>query len=50
MRGQFYLYVGIIASLAVALAVVLTVTASDSTKTTISESVPHGPNEKPISK
>lgn len=50
MEKQFHLYIGIIAALAVALAVTLTVTASDSTKKMISENIPHGPNEKPITK
>lgn len=50
MRKPFHLYIGIIAALAVALAVTLSLTASDSTKKTLSGSIPHGANERPIAK
>ncbi len=50
MRKPFYIFAGIVAAFAVVLAVTLSLTASDSTKKNISESIPHGSKEKPIGK
>lgn len=50
MQKPFYLFIGIVAAFAVILAITLSLTASNSTKNTISESIPHGANEKPITK
>lgn len=50
MKQPTHLLFGLIATLAVVLVVTLTMTTSQGTKKTISESIPHGANEKPIRK
>jgi hypothetical protein len=50
MKKQFSVLAGIVAVLAVVLAVALSMTASKETKKSISENIPHGANEKPLSK
>ena len=50
MNNQKYMIAGIVAVLAVVLATTLTITASKDTKKTISESIPHGSEERPLTK
>ncbi len=50
MKQPIHLVFGIIAAMAVVLVVTLTMTTSQGSKKTISESMPHGANEKPIRK
>jgi hypothetical protein len=50
MKNRITAVVGALAVLGVVLITALTMTASRDTKKTISESIPHGPNERPVSK
>ncbi len=50
MRKPFYFMAGIVAALAMILAIAVPLTVSKETKNSISENIPHGANERPISR
>ncbi len=50
MKNQFSIIAGAVAIAVVVVAAALSMTTSQDTKKAISESIPHGSNEKPISK
>lgn len=50
MKKPFYFMAGIVAALAMILAIAAPLTVSKETKRSISENFPHEPNERPISR
>lgn len=50
MKRPFYLFAGIVAALAVALAMVLSFDTSYRTKKAVSEIIPHSAGEKPVAR
>ncbi len=50
MKKPFYVIAGIVAAFAVIVAAAFSLTSPPETKKAISESIPYGSNERPISK
>jgi hypothetical protein len=50
MKKPYYFMAGIVAALAMILAIAVPLTVSKDTKKSISEKIPHGANEQPISR